>query len=69
MLQPQDIAKEKMAKPNVMTIGAAFYYSLLQAKTEYILFLENDFKMDVTLSKEAIMKVCSHECSVYSMTN
>lgn len=44
-----------MSKPNVWTIGAAFYYALNQIKSEYLLFLENDFKMDVQLSSQATM--------------
>ena len=57
VIQPKDIPNGPTAKPNVMTIGAAFYYALMYAKTEYILFLENDFKIDVKLSKTTIMKV------------
>ncbi len=44
-----------MSKPNVWTIGAAFYYALTQIKSEYLLFLENDFKMDVESSRENTM--------------
>lgn len=38
-----------MTKDNVLTIGAAFYYALQMISSEYLLFLENDFKMDVEL--------------------
>ena len=44
----------KMAKNNVVTIGAAFYYALQMISTNYLLFLENDFKMDVELSMHQI---------------
>lgn len=55
IVQPKDITDSKMSKPNVWTIGAAFYYALNQIKSEYLLFLENDFKMDVQLSPQATM--------------
>ena len=34
---------------------AAFYYALKRVKSEFVLFLENDFKMDLTLSQPHIM--------------
>ena len=40
----------------MFTIGAAFYYSLSLTKSEYILFLENDFSIDTTLSIQEISK-------------
>eukprot|EP00607_Mallomonas_marina_P007973 CAMPEP_0182416986 /NCGR_PEP_ID=MMETSP1167-20130531/1416_1 /TAXON_ID=2988 /ORGANISM="Mallomonas Sp, Strain CCMP3275" /LENGTH=243 /DNA_ID=CAMNT_0024590231 /DNA_START=804 /DNA_END=1532 /DNA_ORIENTATION=+ len=50
VLQPKDIPDVKLAKPNVITIGAAFYYTLQRIKSEYVLFMEKDFKMDERLS-------------------
>lgn len=47
VLQPKDIPQAKIAKKNVLTIGAAFYYALQIMRGEYLLFLENDFKMDL----------------------
>lgn len=44
-----------MSKSNVWTIGAAFYYALTQIQSEYLLFLENDFKMDVLSSPQNTM--------------
>ena len=55
ILQPKDITNGKLTKPNVLTIGAAFYYALKHVKSEYVLFLENDFKMDVSLNQEEII--------------
>jgi hypothetical protein len=55
MLQPKDIPNAKMVKPNVLTIGAAFFYALQSVKSEYVLFLENDFKMDSVLTKDQII--------------
>ncbi len=49
IVQPKDIPEAKMTKRNVLTIGAAFYYALQMISSEYLLFLENDFKMDVEL--------------------
>ncbi len=72
VIQPKDIPNAKMAKPNVLTIGAAFYYALQSVDSEcvllltvdiiptiyalcrYLIFLENDFKMDIALSVEEI---------------
>eukprot|EP01032_Pedospumella_encystans_P011040 gene11040-12872_t len=54
VLQPKDVPNGKTAKPNVFTIGAAFYYTLQHVKSEYLLFLENDFKMDTELSRQQI---------------
>ena len=56
VIQPNDIKGSKMNKPNVFTIGAAFYYSLTLTNSEYILFLENDFSIDTSLSIEEISK-------------
>ncbi len=52
--EPRDIPNAQMSRKNVLTIGAGFYYGLAKSKSEYVLFLENDFKMDVDLSKEDI---------------
>ena len=52
--EPRDIPNVQMSTKNVVTIGAGFYYGLAKSKSEYVLFLENDFKMDVDLSKEDI---------------
>jgi hypothetical protein len=55
IMEPRDIDKVKSSKPNVVTIGAGFYYALEQSPhSEYVLFLENDFKMDTDLSREDI---------------
>lgn len=56
VLQPKDIPKAQMAKPNVLTIGAAFYYSLRKVSSEFVLFLEKDFKMDTELSRLEIQR-------------
>ena len=37
-----------------MTIGNAFYYSLRHATSDYILFLEKDFKADLDLSLQVV---------------
>jgi hypothetical protein len=55
ILQPKNIPGGKLAKPNVLTIGAAFYYALKQVTSAYVLFLENDFKMDTALSPDEIV--------------
>lgn len=54
MLEPKDIPDAKVRQKNVLTIGAAFYYALALHKSDYILFLENDFKMDTSLSRREI---------------
>jgi hypothetical protein len=54
VLEPKDIANARVRKENVLTIGAAFYYALALHKADYILFLENDFKMDTALSQQEI---------------
>ena len=54
ILEPKDIPDAKVRKNNVLTIGAAFYYALALQKSDYILFLENDFKMDTALSQRDI---------------
>lgn len=54
VLQPRDIPNAKRSKPNVLTLGAAFYYALRESRSEYVLFLENDFKMDTALSQDEI---------------
>jgi hypothetical protein len=52
--QPKSFPNAKMSRPNVFTIGAAYYYALKSVRSEYMLFMENDFKMDVTLSRERV---------------
>lgn len=47
VVQPQDIPAAKTARRNVLTIGAAFYYALQLVESEFVLFLENDFKLDL----------------------
>lgn len=54
VLQPRDIPNAKRSKPNVLTLGAAFYYALRESRSEYVLFLENDFKMDTALARDEI---------------
>jgi len=54
VLQPKDIPMAKVNKPNVMTIGVAFYEALQALDTDYVLFLENDFKVDPDMSKEQL---------------
>ena len=56
VLQPKDmkLAKSKQSKPNVLTIGAAFYFALQYIQNEYLLFLESDFKMDTGLTLSEI---------------
>lgn len=56
VLQPKDmkLAKSKQSKPNVLTIGAAFYFALQYIQNEYLLFLESDFKMDTSLTVSEI---------------
>lgn len=53
-----------MSKSNVWTIGAAFYYALTQIQSEYLLFLENDFKMDVLSSPQNTMVSLLPPCIV-----
>jgi hypothetical protein len=50
IVEPSDIPNALVSKPNVLTIGAAFFYALKQARNEYVLFLENDFRVDPSLS-------------------
>ena len=60
--QPKDFAASsaegdglvRTSKPNVITIGAAFYAAMKLSTSEYVLFLEKDFKMDLELSKAEI---------------
>lgn len=54
IIEPKNILNAKMTKPNIVTIGAAFYYALEAIDSEYIIFLEKDFKMDTTLTIEQI---------------
>ena len=54
ILQPKDLPKVHLAKPNVVTIGAAFYHALKSISSDYMLFLENDFKMDTQLRLQVI---------------
>lgn len=49
IIEPRDIPNVRVSKPNTLTIGAAFYYALREATSDYVLFLENDFKMDTSL--------------------
>ena len=49
MVQPSDIKGAKAVKKNVFSIGAAFHYALAMARSPYMLFLENDFKVDPKL--------------------
>jgi len=54
ILQPRDIPNVKMnpKRDNVVTIGAAFYYSLMAIESDYLIFLEKDFMADFTLGPE-----------------
>ena len=61
--QPQDftagdpslpLSSVRMSKPNVITIGSAFYAAMHLSSSEYVLFLENDFKMDVDMTAAEI---------------
>jgi hypothetical protein len=53
--QPKDLTEfVKQSKPNVMTIGSAFYAAMRVSTSDYVLFLENDFKMDVELTASEI---------------
>jgi hypothetical protein len=54
IIQPKNVPNGKMSKPNVFTIGAAFYYALTAIESEYLIFLENDFKMDEMLDRKEI---------------
>jgi hypothetical protein len=54
VIQPKDVKGGKTSKPNVFTIGAAFYYALTSIESEYLIFLENDFKMDTALSRKEV---------------
>lgn len=56
IIEPNDIPNVKKSKDNVLTIGAGFYYALEQSPhSEYVLFLENDFKIDTEMGREDIM--------------
>jgi hypothetical protein len=54
VVEPRMIPNAKMSKPNVLTIGAAFFYALRKSKGQYMLFLENDFKIDTSLSVDTL---------------
>lgn len=54
VVQPKDIKGAKVSKPNLFTIGGAFFYGLKLIKSDYVLFMENDFKIDASLSKKEI---------------
>jgi hypothetical protein len=58
VVQPRDIPGVKMnpSRDNVVTIGAAFYYSLTLVESDYIIFLEKDFMADYTLGKEGFAR-------------
>lgn len=56
IIEPNDISGVKTSKDNVVTIGAGFYYALQHSpNSEYLLFLENDFKIDTEMGREDIM--------------
>lgn len=54
-VEPNEIPGVMLSKPNTLTIGAAFYYALKEASSKYVLFLENDFKIDSSLPKREIL--------------
>lgn len=54
VIQPKNISGAKTSRPNLFTIGGAFFYALQIVKSDYILFMENDFKMDSFLSRKDI---------------
>jgi len=54
IVEPDEIPGVLLSKPNTLTIGAAFYYALKEASSEYVLFLENDFRMDESLPRERL---------------
>lgn len=52
--EPRHFEGAKTSRPNVFTIGAAFYHVLTILRSDFVVFLENDFKMDSSLSVETI---------------
>jgi hypothetical protein len=57
IVEPKHMGPDvKMAKKNVITIGTAFYHGLAMSSSDYVLFLEKDFKMDVTLEFSEIKR-------------
>jgi len=52
--EPNHFEGAMTSRPNVFTIGAAFYHVLKLVRSDYLVFLENDFKMDSSLSAETI---------------
>jgi len=55
IIQPKDMkGRVEMNGKNVLTIGSAFYHGLLASTSDYVLFLEKDFKADTELSLDAI---------------
>ena len=56
VFEPNKMPGVRMAKKNVITIGTAFFHGLAMSKSDYVLFLEKDFKIDTTLAFEEIKK-------------
>jgi hypothetical protein len=54
VVQPKHISGATTTRDNVMTIGGAFYYAMHMVRSEYVIFLENDFAMDTSLSLDTI---------------
>lgn len=52
--EPSYFEGAKTSRPNVFTIGAAFYHVLTLLRSDFVVFLENDFKIDSSLSLEII---------------
>lgn len=52
--EPSHFEGAKTSRPNVFTIGAAFYHVLTLLRSDFVVFLENDFKIDSSLSVETI---------------
>lgn len=52
--EPSYFEGAKTSRPNVFTIGAAFYHVLTLLHSDFVVFLENDFKIDSSLSVETI---------------
>ena len=52
--EPSFFEGAKTSRPNVFTIGAAFYHVLTLLRSDFVVFLENDFKIDSSLSVETI---------------
>jgi len=47
----ETVKPNRMAKKNVLTIGSAFYHTLVRARSDYVIFLEKDFAADTGLSE------------------